>query len=250
MSDQVIDFNRSWVRWSIAADPTDTRQPGHMPWGNCVRIQIDAACSITTTKTNTTTDFYLIAPCRKEWMYREKGLIMEPGGEYRVIFSLDQQHDVSMATIVGDRLLPTSTASFLALEFEIEYAEAERLTDDHEVVRASLGGNPITVRTHLADPDGDASAVLEYPVRTMNYHPDRSRFQVDTGPLIFADLESLSDTGDPALRLAHTVFNRFDYAEFVCRQNPETASSSAGVVTLNYADVIARNVVHDLFAIK
>ena len=37
-------------------------------------------------------------------------------------------------------------------------------------------------------------ATLEYPVRTMNYHDDRVRFQVDTGPLIFPDLPSDAPT--------------------------------------------------------
>ena len=43
---QVTDFSRSYVRWSIDADPADQRTPGHMPWGNSVRLPIDARCSI------------------------------------------------------------------------------------------------------------------------------------------------------------------------------------------------------------
>ena len=83
----------------------------------------------------------------------------------------------------------------------------------------------------------------------MNYHPDRTRFQVDTGPIIFADLESEAETGSP-LRLAHTVFNRFDYAEFVCRPQPETMTPTGGVVSLNYSEIAARTVVQTLFAVS
>jgi hypothetical protein len=185
----VTDFSRSYVRWSIPPDPDDTRQPGHMPWGNSVRIQIDAACTITDESNGGRETFYLIAPCRKEWMYRETGLIMEPGAEYRAIFDRDRQLDVAMsAHLHGDRPLPSSTAGFTSLVFEISTLPATPLESDTEIVRATGGNAPIVARTSIENTERGLTALLEYPVRTMNYHPERRRFQVDTGPLIFADL--------------------------------------------------------------
>lgn len=217
MAQHVTDFSRSFVRWSVLADPSDTRAPGHMPWGNSVRLQIDARCSIRN-PSGETTDFYLIAPCRKEWMYRDTGLLMDPGAEYRAIFCADRQVDVAMqARLTGDRPLPDSTGGFIDLAFEIATRPAIELFTARAIVEASLRSDPIVVQTTIGHQESGLTALLEYPVRTMNYHPERGRFQVDTGPLIFPDLTLTVDHPIDSCRLAHTVFNALDYAEFTCR---------------------------------
>jgi hypothetical protein len=251
MTARITDFARSYVRWSVEADPTDTRQPGHMPWGNSVRIQIDARCTIVESRTGERSEFSLIAPCRKEWMYRDMGLIMEPGAEYRVIFSLDRQLDVAMsARAEGDRPLPASTEGFQALEFEIAETGAVELETEAAVVRAAEGGRPIVARTRFGSRDGKRSALLEYPVRTMNYHPERLRFQVDTGPLIFAALETPFEDPIDCCRLAHTIYNRFDYAEFTCRPaGPLPGPTRNGTLLGAYSEIHQLPVETRLFAV-
>jgi hypothetical protein len=199
--------------------------------GNSVRIQIDAACTITDESDGGRETFYLIAPCRKEWMYRETGLVMEPGAEYRAIFGRDRQLDVAMSTrLHGDRPLPGSTAGFTTLAFEIGTIAATLLESDADIVEASAGNAPIVARTSIADTERGLTALLEYPIRTMNSHPERGRFQVDTGPLIFADLSR--ETAHPIehCRLAHTVYNTLDYAEFTCRSPESHATNAPGAV--------------------
>jgi hypothetical protein len=246
----VTDFSRSYVRWSIPPDPDDTRQPGHMPWGNSVRIQIDAACTITDESNGGRETFYLIAPCRKEWMYRETGLIMEPGAEYRAIFDRDRQLDVAMsAHLHGDRPLPSSTAGFTSLVFEISTLPATPLESDTEIVRATGGNAPIVARTSIENTERGLTALLEYPVRTMNYHPERRRFQVDTGPLIFADLSR--ETAHPIehCRLAHSVYNTLDYAEFTCRPTDPHATDAPGAIAhFHYSEIHCLPATHTLFA--
>lgn len=248
----VTDFNRSYVRWSIAADPTDARQPGHMPWGNSVRIQIDATCTISHDPTGDSAMFYLIAPCRKEWMYRETGLIMDPGGEYRMIFSRGRQRDVAMSMVgQADRPLPTATDAFTSLDFELITVPAIQLRSDEDVVRASQEQAPIVARTEITNAEHGLATMLEYPVRTMNFHPERQRFQVDTGPLIFPDLAVVVDHPLDCCQLAHTVYNTFDYAEFVCRRPiPLDTGGFGGLSIFPYSEVHRLPVRNELFAMS
>lgn len=250
MNDSVTDFSQSYVRWSIAADPNDSRQPGHMPWGNSVRIHVDALCTIANQSTGESETLYLIAPCRKEWMYRETGLIMDPGAEYRVIFSRDRQLDVAMSVKGhGDRPLPPTTSSFTSLAFDLKSAAAAQLQSDADVVRASERQAPIVARTEITGQERGLSAVLEYPIRTMNYHSERQRFQVDTGPLIFPDLSLETAHPIECCRLAHTVYNTFDYAEFVCRQPaPIVSDNPNNISVFHYTEIHQLAVDHVLYA--
>ena len=38
----ICDFANSYIMWTVPPNPSDNRQPGHMPWGNSARIQLDA----------------------------------------------------------------------------------------------------------------------------------------------------------------------------------------------------------------
>ncbi|MGD9712586.1 MAG: hypothetical protein AB7V46_11025 [Thermomicrobiales bacterium] len=247
MTLEVTDFARSFVRWSIDPDFSDTRVPGHMPWGNHVRILVDARCTITS-ENGQTSELYLIAPCRKEWMYRDTELIMGPGAEYRAIFSEDRQIDVGMQSrIDGDRPLPLSTSGFRDLAFEAVTQKATLLATDADIVASSMSGRPLVCRTRI-ECDGRL-ALLEYPVRTMNYHPERRRFQVDTGPIIFPLLSEWFDHPIDCCRLAHTVFNTLDYAEFTCRPSgTDGAVNTTDLVLRTYRDIVRQTCHHQIFA--
>lgn len=232
---EIVDFGRSYVSWVLPPDPTDKRKPGHMPWGNSVRIQIDAICSIEEKTTGQSDTFYLIAPCRKEWMYREEEIIQSPNGEYRMIFALDRQLDVGKDMVErGDRPRSVTTDTFTSLSFEISHVPAQRLETDQDVVKASQGRFPIVVESTMQDTSGQITAHLSFPVKTMNFHPERERFQVDTGPLIFPDLAISPAHLIDRCKLAHVVFNTSQYAEFICK-TPTTSADGESI--FHYSDV-------------
>jgi hypothetical protein len=91
---QMTDFGNSYMTWEAPHDFSDTRVPGHKPWGNSARILIDARCTITDDASGRSEELYLVAPCRTEWMYQEENLFQNPSGEYRVIFTQDRQLSV------------------------------------------------------------------------------------------------------------------------------------------------------------
>lgn len=246
---EVTDFWRSYMSWDVEWDPNDKRVPGHMPWGNSVRILIDARCTIED-GAGAKEEFYLIAPCRTEWMYRENDLIQIPSGEYRVIFSQERQLAVGKKIAETDpRPGSVSTATFPRLEFTITPAPARVLETNEAVGEASRGIDPIVVKTEFADTASGLRATLEYPVRTMNYHPERVRFQVDTGPLIFPVLNAETEHLIDRCALAHTVYNTFDYGEFICKRSTPVLIDGAEVATaFHYSEVHRLDVRHTIFA--
>jgi hypothetical protein len=248
---KVTDFSNSYVTWDISADPDDRRKPGHMPWGNAVRILIDARCTIIDAESGNEVAFYLIAPCRTEWMYRETELLQDPSGEYRVIFSQDHQLFVGKSIAErGERAGPASTSVFNSLEFPVVTVPASPLPGYQDVIEATLQYVPIVARTTIEE-SGGLRAVLEYPVRTMNFHQERVRFQVDTGPLIFPDLEIDVDEPIERCKLAHTVYNTFNYAEFVCkRPTPLVVDHETVASTFHYSEYHRLEVKNELFAVS
>ena len=86
------------------------------------------------------------------------------------------------------------------------------------VVRATRKGLPLVARTEIRDEQPNVRAIMEYPVKTMNIHPKRKRFQVDTGPLLLPDFSSDTEEKIEWFSLAHVVYNTFDRAEFIIRE--------------------------------
>ena len=219
MTIEITDFSNSYMTWNAPADLNDKRKPGHMPWGNSARILIDARCTIIDEKNETVEELFLVAPCRTEWMYRETEMIQNPSGEYRVIFSQDRQlyvgKKIAEETARGKS---TSTSWFTSLVFDIDLAPAKVLETNEAVVEATVKRVPIVAKTEIVNAEKGLRAMIEYPIRTMNFHEERQRFQVDTGPLIFPDFHLDDELLIDRCKLAHTVYNNFTYAEFVCKQ--------------------------------
>jgi hypothetical protein len=250
---ETTDFNNSYMTWSASHNFADTRKPGHMPWGNAARIMIDARCTITDESGAVVDELYLIAPCRTEWMYRETELIQSPSGEYRVIFSEPHQLQLTVGKWIDEsnvvRGPAVTTEGFNWIKFTINPKPATKLDTDQAVVDATMRNLPINARTSFTV-DG-LTAMLEYPVRTMNYHEERVRFQVDTGPLIFPDLAAEADQLIDRCYLAHTVYNTFTYAEFVGKQPTPLVIDGREVTSIyHYSRYWQLDVINELFAIE
>ena len=73
--------------------------------------------------------------------------------------------------------------------------------------------------------------------------------EVDTGPLVWADLSSAESDWIRWLRLAHVVYNRFDRAEFVKRTPTPVVSEGREVCLVeDYQDIHSQDASHVLYA--
>ena len=255
---QICDYGISSVTWTAQHDPTDTRNPGHMPWDNkAVRILIDSRCEIINNETESSEWFYLITPCRTEWMYRDDILWQDnPNLEFVGIFS--ETHHKSGHVQVPNKSRPKQDMNTVGKTSEdlkdfhtnlSFYNSSVELNNDSDVIKATLDLTPIVATTEIESPDGKYKVVIEYPIKTMNYVEDRSRFQVDTGPIIFPDFDVNSNKDIEKLQLAFVCYNNRSIAEFVSRVPTTVGNSDTNIIeTMEYSKIKRTNVTTRLFA--
>ena len=223
---QICDYGISSVNWTAKHDPTDNRKPGHMPWDNkAVRILIDSRCEMVDKQTGGSEWFYLITPCRTEWMYRDDVLWQDdPNLEFVGIFS-------KMYSKSGHVLVPNQSnhqqymnavqkTSEGLVDFQTNlcfYKTVTELPNDSDVIQATLDLKPLIATTEIESPGGKSKVIIEYPIKTMNFVEERKRFQVDTGPVIFPDFDINTKYEIVKLQLAFICYNNRHVAEFVAR---------------------------------
>jgi hypothetical protein len=213
------------------------------PDGNIARIQLDAACTIANPDSGSAETFYLIAPCRSERMYLDTPLFQMPNYEFCGIWSdtemlILRTHWISERDHREHGGYGERPARFRGVRLDVRtFAEAQPLPTPASVVEATLANRPLIARTELRDARSGQTAVLEYPVKTMNVarHPDR--FQIDTGPLIVPDFTSASAHQIERFDVAHVVYNTLDRAEFILRRPTPVAEGSPPVLTTDYSEV-------------
>ena len=217
----VLDYARSFVTFF-----TKPHQGGHI-----ARIQIDSLATVDRWGSGGGAEtFYLIAPCRSERMYVPgQPLFQMPNYEFSGIFT--RSHCSILRTHwTSDREsldVNPNAERFDHVNFDLRELPAEGLSDDSAIMAATLANRRLVARTTIRDADTGTTAILEYPIKTMNVTQNPDRFQVDTGPLIVPrfDMES----SDPIARfdVAHVVYFTSDYAEFVLRR-PHTVGERNG----------------------
>ena len=97
----MIDFGRSYFTWKShpwKPDPYYKYAGGFVGRDGAVhrvRIQFDAAATLTNEKTGARDELYLLAPCRTEYTIVTDNLFQIPNGEFRVLFG--REHDVPLS---------------------------------------------------------------------------------------------------------------------------------------------------------
>ena len=135
---------------------------------------------------------------------------------------------------------------WIDLRYVLPEGEATALASAEEVIAATLEGALMVGRTTLADIASGRSAVMEYPIPYINVHPPIKRFQVDVGPILFADLASDEEPLVARLNLAYVMFNEFDKAEFALRVATPIGEDET-TVALHYSKVVRMEGKNELF---
>ena len=215
------NFQSSFMTWDYP--PPAYTEKHDIPYGNMARIQLDAMTDVIDDSSGERVRFVLIQPCRTERVYKEDRLFQIPSGEYRVIYSLDQQRSVGKALTYGGRRSVGRLVkdSYRSLVIDVAtFSNTRVLRTPAEVNEATAANHPLVGRTEIKDPRRPLRYVIEYPIKTMNFMPEDNSYQIDTGPLLVPDFDLDQASAIDRLEMAHVAFNHKapELAEFILRQ--------------------------------
>ncbi len=237
------DFPRSDV-----PDPRPAARH-ELPFGNKARIELEALVEMVDEESGRCETFVLIAPCRTEWVYAPDKLFQLPSAEYRCAYAIQDKLERSLAQRIvaeeGDSnrkgVRIDKQHDGRTLDVAIRRSATTRVLATAVAVNdATEAGIPVVCRTSVRHPHRPRVRYqLEYPVRTMNYRPENSSFQVDTGPILVPDFASSSKIpcGIDELEMAYVAFNHRNYqqsAEFLLRR--PTAVPDTDVKVLHFSE--------------
>lgn len=192
---------------------------------NNARLQVESVCHLTDLESGKVTDYYFFASCKSEDTFATRNLFYADNYDFCGVFS-DQEYVLfrTHATHTdGFREEGLWRDRFEDVRIDIETVTAHILSSPEEIVEASLGNRPLVGRVDLEDRRLGAS--LEFPIKTMNANDTRKRYQVDTGPLPYPDLDVSIDRHIERLWPAYVAYNTPDFADFVI-QKPYAVTDS------------------------
>jgi hypothetical protein len=229
---ETLDFSRSFVTFVT---------PGR---GNNARIQVECRCTLTAPG-EASRSYLVVASCKAEDTYAADDLFRVPNYDFCGIFGPDEYAIIRVHATAdeGGYEIADTTPRFDEVNVRLTAATGQVLADPHETVVATLAGRPLVARTELSDPDSGFQAQLEYPVKTMNVNDLQWLYQVDTGPVVFPDLQGAPARPIERLTLAFVAFNRPDQAEFILQVLTPAAN---GAIVRHYSEVrkaAARNAI-------
>ncbi|MEI6503541.1 MAG: hypothetical protein WCP21_21220 [Armatimonadota bacterium] len=203
---QPCDYSRSFITFSVP--------------GNNARIQVEARCLLTQPD-GAAEQFLMFASCKSEDTYAENELFRNPETSPNYDFSGmygDERYSLSRLPVAADtaQLETGLTAQrFTGLTRHVHEAAAEPLLSKEAIIDATLAHRIVLARNEITDPATGVTQLLEYPVKTMNVHPETGQFQVDTGPVPMYDFSDPSEDVMARFRWAYAACNDFAKVWFV-----------------------------------
>lgn len=200
---QTLDYGRSFVTFTT---------PGR---GNNARLQIESVTTLADANTGKSQDYYFYASCKSEDTFAKEDLFYADNYDFCGIFSHDQyaifrtqaqHHD-------GFREEGLWRDRFEEVRWHLRHAEARNLETADEIVRATLAGQLLVGRVEWSE--GPLSVRIEFPIKTMNVNDEQMLWQVDTGPVAYADCSRAAALDIERLSPAYIAYNAPDFADFI-----------------------------------
>jgi hypothetical protein len=169
----VCDYARSFITFVVP--------------GNSARIGVEARCLLQSPDGGTE-EFLMFASCKSEDTYAERDLFRipetNPSYDFSGMFSPDRFRIERVFVSSEREALDTGLIAdrFTEVRRHVVEAPATALLTKEAVIEATLAGRIVIARNEITDEASGVTAVLEYPVKTMNVNAERGMFQ--TLPMI------------------------------------------------------------------
>ena len=186
--------------------------------GNEVRFWVESRTRLIDQQAGTTEDYIQCASCKSENTFAETELLMEDNYDFLPIFGPELCVIFRRKAWLNPEYRETRLAEEMwggPISHLIEAGAARELKSDQDILDATYAFDPIVAQTEITNADTGLTAIIEYPVKTMNTIRASRTYQVDTGPIAFFDLTRRAERPIDQLSLAFVVFNAPHFADFV-----------------------------------
>lgn len=239
-----LDYGRSFV---------NTKAPWNSP-----RFWVESRCRVIDRQADKTVEYLQCGLCKAERTFAYRDLFADDNYDFLPVFSADQGVIFRRHARVGEKYRDVRPIDqwWGGTEPRLRRLRGRVLSTPEDVFAAMQQGIPIVGQTELTDAETGRVAIIEYPVKTINFERDKKDWQVDTGPLILPDLTAPPDEWSQKFQLAHIAFRTPYWADFVVDQptplepGAKTDAAEASVpgpqpMTYHYSGLVhktARNV--------
>jgi hypothetical protein len=197
---------------------------------NTVRFWVESRLRVVDEASGAVADYYQCGSCKSEDTFAEHDLFYEDNYDFLPIFGPEWGAVFRRHAYLNEGYRSVQAAHELwgGQRYHLrERADAREIVSNEEICAATAGWEPLVARTEIRDEAAGRRAVLEYPVKTMNIHPETGKYQVDTGPVVLPDLSLPLDRQPHGFALAFVAFNTPHAADFVI-EAPTTVTNAAG----------------------
>ncbi len=244
-ANEMIDYNRSFFWFTINTD-------------QMTRILLDARTVVTDHKTGAVEELFLITPCQGERMWVNGRLIQDPPYEFTGVFSEKEMvinrvwasHDPERK---GEFDYKEMYPYFNKITFNVKvHGKSRKLVTLREQTDAIKADKVIVCQTTVKSVDGRYSAVMEYPLKTVNLLISNDSVQVDTGPIlapVWADpgwKEPLSGRVIEQMRQAFIVYNTQDRVDMTLRVPTELPQGGKALHYSHYLTTAGTSVMFEV----
>lgn len=230
---QVVEYSRSYLFFTAKGR------------SNTARLQVEARCELFGPMTDARDVFFFFASCKAEHTHVAGPLFQNPNYDFCGAFS---DRDFAIFRTPAWHETDQHTRGSIESTFDsvreiIHWQEASALETRAAISNATLAGTPLVGRTEWEMEDSGIRVRLEYPIKTMNVHPETAQYQIDTGPLPFPDASPPGARGVERLVPAFVAWNTPDRAEFILqRPTPVTRDGREIGRVLHYSEIRALSV--------
>ena len=236
--DKILDYGLSFVSGRASE--------------NQVRFWIESRTLIFDKTTGRSDTFYQCASCKSENTFAECDLFKEDNYDFLPIFGEDHgvvfrrkssQQDGYRETRLADKWWDGQVYRLMPA------ADVQEVSSFNEIAAATHQARPLVAVTEIENADTGLSAVIEFPVKTMNIREHDRCYQVDTGPVAWPDLSCRRTHLVDLLSLAFVAFNAPHFTDFVIEVPTTLGENDAMSGIYHYSKLVSLPSVNRLFAV-
>jgi hypothetical protein len=204
--DTCLDYGRSFV---------NTKADFNSP-----RFWVESRCRIVDEAAGKTVEYLQCGLCKSENTFVYRDLFQQDNYDFLPVFTAEEGIIFRRKVRVTEpyRDVRPIDQWWGGIEVRLRPFRGRVLKSPDEVFAAMQAGQLIVGQTELRDEASGRVAVIEYPIKTINFERNRKDWQVDTGSVILPDLTVPPEQWSQSFRLAHIAFRTPYWADFLVDQ--------------------------------